>query len=138
MHYPSAAAVLLLASAFATAAASAITSTTTPPDTSITHPYTCTRCEDYFDDCGHTWGGCYVVPSCGGTKPVWEKPTCVPTTTTTTTVPTDDASCTLCADYFDECGHTWGGCYRVPECGGTVPVFTSPGCTPTPTPTPTP
>ncbi|KAF2724886.1 hypothetical protein K431DRAFT_197635, partial [Polychaeton citri CBS 116435] len=39
---------------------------------------------------------------------------------------------TICADYINDCGQTYGGCY--PACSGyTTPSFTPPPCTATPT-----
>jgi len=53
-----------------------------------------------------------------------------------TTAPTATTRCTstVCADYINSCGQTYGGCY--PLCSGdTAPTFTDPGC-PTTTPAP--
>lgn len=53
------------------------------------------------------------------------------------TPPPSSTTCTstLCADYIDSCGQTYGGCY--PVCSGyATPSFTDPGC-PASTPTAT-
>lgn len=53
---------------------------------------------------------------------------------TRTTAPPYSSTCstTLCADYINSCGQTYGGCY--PACSGyTTPSFTDPGCPPTTT-----
>ena len=57
-------------------------------------------------------------------------------TTTPPPDPTSSCTSTLCADYINSCGQTYGGCY--PACSGyTTPSFTDPGC-PTTTPAPQP
>ncbi|KAI5851507.1 hypothetical protein DFP73DRAFT_157764 [Morchella snyderi] len=61
-------------------------------------------------------------------------PTEVPSPTITsppsTTTFTSTATCSFsrCVDYIDACGHTYGGCFLDPLCGGTVPVFHPPNC----------
>lgn len=57
-----------------------------------------------------------------------KKPT--PTTTCTGGGSTETCTSTVCADYVNDCGQTYGGCY--PFCSGyTAPTFTDPGCPPT-------
>lgn len=56
---------------------------------------------------------------------------------TITNAPPSSSTCslTLCADYINSCGQTYGGCY--PACSGyTTPSFTDPGCPPTTKPVP--
>ncbi|TGZ81424.1 hypothetical protein EX30DRAFT_262651 [Ascodesmis nigricans] len=68
-----------------------------------------------------------------------------PTTTfssdTATVSPSPTSSCvTICADYINECGQMYGGCFPDPACtGGTAwPTFSKPPCTsPTGSPYPT-
>lgn len=117
--------------------------TTTPTTTGKPTTCTSTICEDHFNDCGQTYGGCYEACS-GYTKPVFTDPGC-PTTTSkpiTTSKPTSKpATCTetICVDTVNSCGQTYGGCY--PICSGyTKPLFIDPGCPTTtqpPTSTPT-
>lgn len=48
---------------------------------------------------------------------------------------TSTCSSTLCADYINSCGQTYGGCYLA--CSGyTTPSFADPGCPPTTKPVP--
>lgn len=52
-----------------------------------------------------------------------------PTTTRCTTAPPSSTSCetTLCQDFINSCGQTYGGCFAA--CPGfTTPSFTDPGC----------
>ncbi|CUS10997.1 unnamed protein product [Tuber aestivum] len=98
---------------------------------------TCSRsiCVDNVNECGQMFGGCFLDPVCtGGTKwPTFTKPPCSTTTTTESTT-TTGASTTckraICADYVNECGQMYGGCFLDPVCtGGTAwPTFSKPPC----------
>lgn len=121
--------------------------TTTPSTVSLTTSSVpsssiCTTqlCVDYINECGRLYGGCYY--DCpGSTTPIFTDPGCPTTTTPPVITPssgsaTISTTCTnyLCADYINNCGIWYGGCYY--DCpGSTTPVFTDPGC-PTTTTTP--
>ncbi|KAG0123561.1 hypothetical protein HOY82DRAFT_673910 [Tuber indicum] len=101
--------------------------TTTPAST------TCSRsiCVDNINECGQMFGGCFLDPACtGGTQwPTFTKPPCNSTTTTTTSASTT-CKRAICADYINECGQMYGGCFLDPVCtGGTAwPTFSKPPC----------
>ena len=96
-----------------------------------------TICVDYVNECGMMYGGCFPEPACtGGTAwPSFPKPPCPTTISTASTAssstPTVSPCPTICADYINECGQMYGGCFPDPACtGGTVwPTFTKPPCT---------
>ncbi|KAF1826756.1 uncharacterized protein K489DRAFT_124866 [Dissoconium aciculare CBS 342.82] len=102
---------------------------------------TCTQtiCADYVNECGQWYGGCYAACP-DSPKPTFTPPPCTKTTTTskatTTSKPaskkSSTATCTqtICADYINECGQWYGGCYAA--CPGLPkPTFTPPPCTKT-------
>ncbi|KAJ6787385.1 hypothetical protein PWT90_08599 [Aphanocladium album] len=108
--------------------------TTTPTSTPTTTSGSCsdrTICIDLVNECGMWYGGC--VPDCKP-YPTFSKPACptdtVITTTATptpTTTGTDDNCSTrsVCADYVNECGMWYGGCF--PDCK-PWPTFSKPAC----------
>jgi hypothetical protein len=74
-----------------------------------------TRCDDYIDPvCSQWYGGCWDICS---PSPTWSKPSCSLTTQPpSTTKKSSSSACvhqTMCADYLDSCGHTYGGCYDI-------------------------
>ncbi|CAI4216363.1 unnamed protein product [Parascedosporium putredinis] len=86
-----------------------------------------TLCIDGYDDCGQ-------MLQCVRTGEEPDSSPCNPTTVTTTTPPTDYptsqptsdcASITVCADYINDCGMMYGGCF--PDCR-PWPTFTAPPC----------
>ncbi|RPA93533.1 hypothetical protein L873DRAFT_53118 [Choiromyces venosus 120613-1] len=107
--------------------------TTTKEPASPTQTCTQRICADYVNECGQWYGGCFLDPVCtGGTKwPSFTKPTCPPTTTAALK-PRTTTSCdsTICADFVNECGLKYGGCFLDPKCtGGTAwPTFSKPPC----------
>ena len=103
-----------------------------PPNTKTTTS-TCDAqiCVDYIDACGQEYGGCFLAPECGGTTPTFTTPSCNPTITPTPTItatPTSTCDTSICADYVNDCGINYGGCFLASECGGTWPSFTPPPC----------
>lgn len=121
-----------------------ITPTPTPPTVYPTATSTCdiSLCVDNINSCGQMFGGCFLIPECGGTVPTFVPPPCPTTTTAIDITTTTGTACdfTICVDSINTCGQMFGGCYLAPECGGTVPRWTTPPCgsqTPYP-PTPTP
>ncbi|PWW75897.1 hypothetical protein C7212DRAFT_280443 [Tuber magnatum] len=107
------------------------TFTKPPCPTTSSTTATCSRsiCVDNVNECGQMFGGCFLDPVCtGGTKwPTFTKPPCNSTTTTSAST-----TCTrvICADYINECGQMYGGCFPDPACtGGTAwPTFSKPPC----------
>ncbi|KAI1858252.1 hypothetical protein JX265_010920 [Neoarthrinium moseri] len=102
-----------------------------------------TICVDGINKCGIKYGACYdqckpwkspTPPPCSSTITV--KPTTTkPTTTKPTTSTTDNCSTrTVCADYVNECGIWYGGCF--PDCR-PWPSFSKPTCPSTSTVSPT-
>ncbi|EME43544.1 hypothetical protein DOTSEDRAFT_35785 [Dothistroma septosporum NZE10] len=88
----------------------------------------CTKCVDYVNDCGQSYGGCYNT--CAGQVPTFAVPKC----------PCDDDSSDgikrpddcpkpqpgeVCKWLYNKCGTRYGGCY--PE-AGPVPSWQEPGC----------
>ncbi|ETS80022.1 hypothetical protein PFICI_07551 [Pestalotiopsis fici W106-1] len=105
-----------------------------------------TVCADYINECGIWYGGCFADCT---PWPTFSKPPCPSNTstssnfpvlvTTTTTLPpsvivtdtpttptsTDCHDQTICADYINSCGQTYGGCFSACT---PWPVFTPPPC----------
>jgi len=112
-----------------------------PTKTTTSTPTCDTRlCVDNVDPCGQWYGGCFLAPECGGTWPTFTAPPCsltITPTPTETVYPTTTCNISVCADYINECGKMYGGCFLAPECGGTWPTFTPPPCSTSPTPDPT-
>ncbi|KAJ2904726.1 uncharacterized protein MKZ38_007344 [Zalerion maritima] len=90
-----------------------------------------TVCWDGINECGQTYGGCF--PDCTP-WPTFTPPPCnetstaasAPTTTLSSTTTGDDCSgMTVCADYVNECGMWYGGCF--PDCT-PWPTFSPPAC----------
>ncbi|KAF8421851.1 hypothetical protein EV426DRAFT_608192 [Tirmania nivea] len=78
------------------------------------------------------YGGCFLAPECGGTWPTFTSPPCnltITPTPTETEYPISTCDISICADYINECGQMYGGCFLAPECGGAWPTFTPPPCT---------
>ncbi|KAF3346187.1 hypothetical protein VD0002_g6416 [Verticillium dahliae] len=96
-----------------------------------------TLCIDGINDCNEPWGGCFNVckPEESPTMPPCSEPT--PTlmpiyhdTPTPTAPQSDDCSTrSVCADYVNECGIWYGGCFA--DCT-PWPTFTKPPCPPGP------
>ena len=120
------------------------TTTTTAAPSTTRYPTsddcsTRTVCADYVNACGQMYGGCF--PDCKP-WPTFTPPPCTSTTTppgTTvydppppTTTPSTSDSCstqTVCADYVNECGQWYGGCFSACT---PWPTFNRPSCTSTP------
>ncbi|KAM0332187.1 hypothetical protein ACHAQA_002462 [Verticillium albo-atrum] len=92
-----------------------------------------TLCIDGINDCGEGWGGCYNVckpeesptmPPCS-TPTVTKMPIYADTPTLTYTEAEDCSSRTVCADYVNECGVWYGGCFS--DCL-PWPTFAPPPC----------
>ncbi|KAF2443285.1 hypothetical protein P171DRAFT_322009, partial [Karstenula rhodostoma CBS 690.94] len=83
-------------------------------------------CADYINSCGRWYGGCYAV--CPGyTTPRFTDPGCPTTSSRASVIVPEVCSTTLCADYINDCGIMYGGCFL--DCPGhTTPSFTDPGC----------
>lgn len=103
-----------------------------------------TVCADYVNECGQAYGGCFSACT---PWPTFSKPPCTSTasvaTPVTTPVPVvtppssnspDCHSQTVCADYVNECGQAYGGCFSACT---PWPTFTAPPCTTTMTSVPT-
>jgi hypothetical protein len=121
---------------------SSVASSTTTDDCS-----TRTVCADYINECGQWYGGCF--PDCKP-WPTFSKPVCTSTTTsasvttvsittisvtsaTVTPLSSTTTNChnqTICADYINECGQTYGGCFSACK---PYRTFTAPACTTTTT-----
>ncbi|OQO10588.1 hypothetical protein B0A48_03886 [Cryoendolithus antarcticus] len=87
--------------------------TTCPPG------YPCQRENDYFSNC-------LPVTTTSTTSSI----TTTPTTTSSSISTTKSCASTVCQDFINSCGQTYGGCY--PYCSGfTRPTFTPPPCTTT-------
>ncbi|KAI5858483.1 hypothetical protein BZA05DRAFT_381378 [Tricharina praecox] len=125
--------LLLFASAGFAAAAVVSSKTKAKPSTITTMTASCQSiCADYINECGSTYGGCFADPKCtGGTAwPTFTAPACN-STTITEILPSTTPCPTICADYINDCGSMYGGCFPDPKCtGGTAwPTFTPPPCT---------
>ncbi|KAH6685339.1 hypothetical protein F5X68DRAFT_262593 [Plectosphaerella plurivora] len=99
-------------------------STSAPVPTTTDNCSTRTICADYVNECGMAYGGCF---SDCKPYPSFTAPPC-PTGSTSTPVPTSADNCstrTVCADYINECGMMYGGCF--PDCK-PWPSFTAPPC----------
>ena len=82
---------------------------------------------DYINKCGQTYGGCFPSTS---PFPTFTGPSCsLETTATLTTITksttTRTATPTICVDYINKCGQTYGGCFPSAD---PVPTFTAPSC----------
>ncbi|RPA99646.1 hypothetical protein L873DRAFT_899437 [Choiromyces venosus 120613-1] len=107
-----------------------------PTTTTGSTTTTCSKsvCVDNVDECGQMYGGCFLDPTCtGGSKwPTFTKPPCNSTTTGRSTTTSASTTCkrAICADYVNECGQMYGGCFLDPVCtGGTAwPTFSKPPC----------
>ncbi|OQO07910.1 hypothetical protein B0A48_06702 [Cryoendolithus antarcticus] len=87
--------------------------TTCPPG------YPCQRENDYFSNC---------LPAT--TTSTTTSITTTPTTTSSSLSTTKSCASTVCQDFINSCGQTYGGCYLY--CSGfTRPTFTPPPCTTT-------
>jgi hypothetical protein len=105
-----------------------------------------TVCADYVNDCGVWYGGCFpdctpwptfTAPPCSSSStPSVVTTTITPPVSTSTVRPTTDChDLTVCADYINECGQTYGGCFSACT---PWPTFTPPPCTTTTDTTTTP
>nr|OQO21278.1 hypothetical protein B0A51_13130 [Rachicladosporium sp. CCFEE 5018] len=95
--------------------------TTCPPG------YPCQRENDYFSNC-------LPVTTTSSISSITTTPP--PTTTSSSLSTTKSCASTVCQDFINSCGQTYGGCY--PYCSGfTRPTFTPPPCTTTTRPPPT-
>ena len=85
-----------------------------------------TLCVDYIDKCGQWYGGCFASTS---PFPTFTKPSCSLETTkppvTTTVTPAPTPTRTVCVDYINKCGQTYGGCFPSTS---PFPTFTGPSC----------
>lgn len=106
-----------------------VPTTSTPPVTTST--VTRTICVDYINKCGMMYGGCFASTS---PWPTFTAPSCSldattsPITTvapTTTTITTTTSVQTICVDYINKCGQTYGGCFPSTS---PWPTFTGPSC----------
>ncbi|KAK1768353.1 hypothetical protein QBC33DRAFT_557816 [Phialemonium atrogriseum] len=99
-----------------------------PPVTPITTGDDCstrTVCWDGVNECGQTYGGCF--PDCTP-WPTFTPPPCPTITTTTNPVIVTDVPTgvpTICADYINECGKMYGGCFASTS---PFPTFSKPPC----------
>ncbi|KAH8664411.1 hypothetical protein BX600DRAFT_464396 [Xylariales sp. PMI_506] len=128
------------AAAFAAPAVDGVAITKSPTPCSSPTVTDCTAtaptiCVDYFDNCGQTYGGCF--PDCNPWPSFTAPPCSISSTTTTTTKPTTTTDCsalTVCEDFINECGQTYGGCFSACT---PWPTFTPPPCSLTTTTTTT-
>ncbi|OIW35307.1 hypothetical protein CONLIGDRAFT_627368 [Coniochaeta ligniaria NRRL 30616] len=98
--------------------------------TTVTVPASTTArtiCVDYINKCGQMYGGCFASTS---PWPTFTAPSCSLETTTTTpplttVMPTTTAVPTICVDYINKCGQTYGGCFPSTT---PFPTFTGPSC----------
>ena len=132
--------------------------TSTRKPSSADNCSTRTVCADYVNACGQWYGGCFAdcrpwptftPPPCTKTTkvPVPTDPnpvtrittesvtfkTKLPTSISIITPPPKPSDCkqrTVCVDYINACGQTYGGCF--PDCK-PWPTFTPPACTKTAT-----
>lgn len=88
-----------------------------------------TVCADHVNECGLMYGGCY--PACSGyPTPSFSVPPCPTTSSSSDPIPTASCTLTMCADYINECGMMYGGCY--PACSGyPTPTYVPPPCSTT-------
>ncbi|KAF7540171.1 hypothetical protein G7054_g1589 [Neopestalotiopsis clavispora] len=125
---------------------------TPTPSISADNCSTRSVCADYINECGIWYGGCFAdctpwptfsKPPCPNTTSTSNLPVFVTTTetllppsvVTTFTTNTDDtfptptsSDChdqTICADYINDCGQLYGGCFSACT---PWPVFTPPPC----------
>ncbi|KAK6219048.1 hypothetical protein LQW54_002550 [Pestalotiopsis sp. IQ-011] len=122
---------------------SALLQTSSAP-ISVDNCSTRSLCADYVNECGIWYGGCFAdctpwptfsKPPCPSTNtsnlPVLVTPTFVTTTIApppsaiTTPTSTDCSTQTVCADYINSCGQTYGGCFSACT---PWPTFTPPPC----------
>ncbi|KAK4621214.1 hypothetical protein CLAFUW4_07582 [Fulvia fulva] len=88
----------------------------------------CTKCEDFANDCGRWYGGCYNT--CTGPVPIYAVPECPCDDNPSDGIQRPD-DCPKpkpgekCEWYYNECGARYGGCY--PE-AGPIPGWAAPEC----------
>lgn len=92
--------------------------------TMITSTCTYTRCEDHINSCGMTYGGCFLDPLCGGTRPTFTTPPCP------VTMPPSGCPFTECGYVSNPCGPSIRTCFLAGACGGTTPGPRTSTCAP--------
>ncbi|KAB5580477.1 hypothetical protein GE09DRAFT_438976 [Coniochaeta sp. 2T2.1] len=108
----------------------AMMTTVASPLTTVTP----TICVDYVNKCGQTYGGCFASTR---PFPTFTGPSCsletTPPPVTTVAPPLTTATPTICVDYVNKCGQTYGGCFASTR---PFPTFTGPSCSLETTPPP--
>ncbi|KAB5563602.1 hypothetical protein GE09DRAFT_788638 [Coniochaeta sp. 2T2.1] len=94
-----------------------------------------TICVDYVNKCGQMYGGCFAStrPFPTFTGPSCSLETTPPPVVTTVAPPSTTVTPTICVDYVNKCGQTYGGCFASTR---PFPTFTGPSCSLETTPPP--